>query len=181
MTMSDSARWLFKLLSILLQYPDEGLTSALADMEEYSAMLPEKIAEPVFGRFLPWLRNTPLLDAQEHYTQTFDHSPETCLYLTWRRWGEGKERGRELARLLQLFRDAGLECVSRDLPDYLPMILEFASVCFDDSGVGLLLDFGPEIEKLHVRLRENASPYADLLWLLAETVAPPRAQDAKER
>ncbi|MDR3568838.1 MAG: nitrate reductase molybdenum cofactor assembly chaperone [Syntrophobacteraceae bacterium] len=178
--MSESNRLTFKLLSIFLQYPDERLQGSLAHMEEFRAMLPEK-SSVILGRFLDWLRNTSLLQAQEHYTQTFDLSPQTCLYLTWRRWSDGKERGQELTRLLQAYRDGGFECVSKDLPDYLPMVLEFSSACPDDSGLGLLREFGPEIEKLHVDLRKSESPYADLLLLLTETVAAPRAEDTKER
>lgn len=92
--MSESRRFLFKLLSLLLQYPDTGLKSAFSDLEELSSKLSERSAELICRRFLPYLQTTPLLRAQEYYTQTFDLSPESCLYLTWHRWGEGEERGR---------------------------------------------------------------------------------------
>ena len=179
--MSESNRLTFRLLSLLLQYPDEWLKSAIADMEEFSEMLSERSAELIFGRFLPWLQNSTLLAAQEYYTQTFDLSPKACLHLTWDRSGDGKERGGELVRLLQAYREGGFECISKDLPDYLPMVLEFASVCHDGSGFELLREFGPEIEKLHLHLQACRSPYADLLSLLSETVSGTRAEDRKAR
>ncbi len=177
--MSESRRFLFKLLSLLLQYPDTGLKSAFSDLEELSSKLSERSAELICRRFLPYLQTTPLLRAQEYYTQTFDLSPESCLYLTWHRWREGEERGRDLARLLRIYRQAGYECVSKDLPDYLPLVLEFASVCPGDSGFGLLSKFSPEIEKLRVRLQESGSPYAGLLALLAEAVTEPQQEDRR--
>lgn len=177
--MTEPRRLLFKLLSLLLQYPDSGLRAALAGLEELSGELPTKDSEPIYRGFLPYLQTTPLVRAQQCYTQTFDLSPQTCLYLTWHRFGDGKERGADLARLLRVYRDGGFECVSKDLPDYLPMVLEFASVCLDDSGFGLLREFSPEIEKLRIHLQESESPYAGLLALLSETVAAPQAEDRR--
>ena len=177
--MTESRRLLLKLLSIYLQYPEGRLMGALPAMEECSETLPERSAGITFRGFLGYLQSTPLLRAQEYYTQTFDLNPATCLYLTWGRFGDGKERGPDLARLLRTYLDGGFECVSKDLPDYLPMVLEFASVCPDDSGFELLREFCPEIEKLHARLQESGSPYAGLLALLAETVAASPAEDRR--
>ncbi len=187
--MTESDRLLLKLLSILLQYPDDSLPGGLADPGELLEPAPGDFAmarlapggtpAELIGRFLAHLRSGPLLCAQEIYTRTFDLSPATCLYLTWHRRADAKERGGDLARLVGVYRDGGYECVSRDLPDFLPMILEFASVCADDSGLELLRDFSPEIEKIRLKLKESQSPYAELFDLLAEAIATPRAE--KER
>lgn len=166
--MTETGRLLCKLLSILLHYPDGLLMDSLGELEDLSAQASVSSAQLIGGSFLPYLRATPLLRAQEYYTRTFDLSPATCLYLSWHRLGESKERGAELARLRGLYRGEGLECVAADLPDYLPMILEFASICPGDAGLEVLRDYRPEIEKLHLRLKESQSPYEVLFTLLSE-------------
>jgi nitrate reductase delta subunit len=177
--MTESQRLLLKLLSILLLYPDELLMSGLSDLEEFSDTVSEKSAELIGRRFLPYLQGGPLLRAQECYTRTFDLSPENSLYLTWHRFGDGKERGAALASLRGIYRDNDCECVSTDLPDYLPMLLEFASICPDDSGLEVLRHFGPEIEKIHLHLQKSDSPYASLFALLTEAVAAPPDEEKR--
>jgi nitrate reductase delta subunit len=179
--MTEESRLLFKLLSILLHYPDALLMDSLGELGELSAEVSERSAELIGGSFLPYLEATPLLRAQEYYTKTFDLSPGTCLYLSWHRLGESKERGAELARLSGLYRSAGLECVAKDLPDYLPMILEFASICPGEGGLELLRDFSAEIEKIHLRLKENQSPYEVLFTLLSEAESLASSGSGKER
>ncbi|MGC9194374.1 MAG: nitrate reductase molybdenum cofactor assembly chaperone [Syntrophobacteraceae bacterium] len=179
--MTESSRLLFKLLSVLLHYPDSLLMDSLGEIEALSAEVSQRCEELIGGSFLPYLRATPLLRAQEYYTRTFDLSPTTCLYLSWHRLGESKERGAELARLSGLYRSEGLECVAEDLPDYLPMILEFASICPGDGGLELLRDFSPEIEKLRLRLKESQSPYEVLFALLSEVESLASGQSSKER
>ncbi|MGC8495185.1 MAG: nitrate reductase molybdenum cofactor assembly chaperone [Syntrophobacteraceae bacterium] len=179
--MTESGRFLAKLLSVALQYPDSELQTSLAELNELPEVLPDNSSEQILRGFLNYLENTPLLRAQECYSQTFDLSPDSCLYLTWHRWGENKERGADLARLVRIYRDGGFQCVTGDLPDYLPMVLEFASVCPDESGFKLLGEFGPEIDKIRQRLNESGSPYAGLLTLLSEKSFSPQPETAEER
>lgn len=179
--MTESGRFLAKLLSVALQYPDSELKTALAGLEDFSGVFPDSSSEQIWRGFLSYLQTTPLLRAQECYSQTFDLSPQSCLYLTWHRWGESKERGADLARLVRIYLDGGFECVTRDLPDYLPMVLEFASICPDESGFALLTEFSPEIEKIRGCLMENGNPYAGLLALLSEKSFSPQTEPAEER
>lgn len=177
--MTEAERLLLKVVSLLLQYPDRKLTTALAGLEGLSGELPASSSVPICHSFLAYLKTTPLLRVQETYTQTFDLNPSTCLYLTYHRWGDNKERGRNLTRLLQIYQDAGYESASGELPDYLPMVLEFASVCPGDTGIALLREFATEIEKLHSQLHESRSPYAGLLGLLAEMVTAPLLENKR--
>lgn len=177
--MTESDRLLLKLLSLLLQYPDPKLTADLAGLGELAGELPEACLEQIHRRFLPYLQSSPLLSIQQAYTQTFDLNPATCLYLTYHRWGDGKERGRDLARLRRSYQDAGYEDACGELPDYLPMVLEFASVSPGDTGFALLREFSSEIEQLHAHLQESRSPYAGLLGLLAEVFTAPGPEDER--
>ncbi len=179
--MTESGRFLAKLLSVALQYPDSELKTTLAGLDDLAGELPDNSSAQIWSGFLNYLQTTPLLRAQECYAQTFDLSPQSCLYLTWHRWGENKERGADLARLVRIYLDGGFECATRDLPDYLPMVLEFASVCPDESGLKLLGEFGPEIDKIRQRLNESGSPYAGLLALLSEKSFSPQTETAEER
>lgn len=178
--MTEPDRLLLKFLSLLLQYPDTGLKSALASLEELAGELPEASSSQICRRFLPYLKATPLLRIQEEYTQTFDLNPAGCLYLTYHRWGNDRKRGGALAGLHQTYHDCGYESTSGELPDYLPLVLEFASASPGDKGFEVLHQFSSEIEKLDTHLRERRSPYADLLGVLVEAVAE-RAPADKRR
>jgi nitrate reductase delta subunit len=71
-----------------------------------------------------------------------------------------------LLRLKRLYAQAGLELAREELPDYLPLVLEFASLAPGDVGETLLREHRPELELLRANLHDTGSPYADLLEAL---------------
>jgi nitrate reductase delta subunit len=85
------------------------------------------------------------------------------LNLTYHRWGDGKERGSALARLLHLYAKAGYEIADGELPDYLPLVLEFLSVGPPESAHEIMAEYHPQVSILASRLAESSSPYAALL------------------
>ena len=76
-----------------------------------------------------------------------------------------------LARLQQRYQDAGYERITGELPDYLPMMLEFLSVCRGSENTGLIWECLQGLEDVVDRLRKAAPPYAALLQPLIPMVA----------
>jgi nitrate reductase molybdenum cofactor assembly chaperone NarJ/NarW len=150
---------LFGLLSRLLQHPDEppGL-----DGDE----LPAGPAGDAVARFLSEVEAIPLDELQRDYVATFDFDRRTNLYLTYHLYGDRRRRGVELVRLKRRFREAHLELVDGELPDYLPVLLELAKLA-PQRGTALLAELRGPIELVHSNLRERGSPYAHLLEALA--------------
>ena len=166
--MRTEDRQLFKVVSILLRFPDQDLIDALPSVR--AALKDRSPGAPGVRchAFIDYLGTRPLVQLQEEFSRIFDLSPETCLNMTYHRCGEGRERGLALAGLIGLYRNSGYEIVGRELPDYLPLILEFLSICDEDAGLKIIKEWGDQVQKLAQHLKKDESPYAALIEALWE-------------
>ena len=113
------------------------------------------------------LRGGAAVPARERaYTATFDFDRRTNLCLTYHLYGDGRRRGIELVRLKRRFREAGLELQEGELPDFLPVLLEFAELA-PEPGMPLLAGLRSSIELVRAALHERGSPFAHLLDAVA--------------
>lgn len=166
--MTEEERTLLKVVSLLLQYPEASLLDSLASLEGAVSEISDPGAKARCGDFLNHLRNTPLLRLQETYSATFDLNPSTSLDLGYHRWGDGKGRGSALAHLVSLYSKAGYEVAKGELPDYLPLVLEFLSLCPEGMALEIIDGYGGQVTTLASRLAEEGSPYAGLLRIISE-------------
>jgi nitrate reductase delta subunit len=161
----------WKLLSVLLQYPEDELLDALPELERDAAQLPSAQRAPV-ERFLRHLGATAPAALRAEYVEAFDFDRRAALHLTWHTHGDRRQRGIELVRLKRHYAEAGLPLADGELPDYLPVLLEFAGLR-PDEGIALLVGLRPSLELVRAALHERQSPYAGLLD--AVCVALPKA------
>lgn len=150
-----------KLASVLLQYPTTALFDGLDTLDTFAAGANPKSAREAFGRFLGWLRATPPNQVAQHYVRTFDLHRKCTLYLTYYRYGDTRKRGMAMVIFKTAYRDAGFVPSDDELPDYLPMVLDFAALC--PRGQRLLSAHRPDLELLRRNLTKAESPYADLV------------------
>ena len=156
----------FKLASVLLQYPTMALFDGLDYLDATAAGSPRSSREP-FCRFLAWLRVTPPAEVARHYVETFDLRRRCALYLTYYRHGDTRRRGMAMLEFKAAYRTAGFEPVTRDgeageeLPDYLPLVLDFAAL--HPRGEKLLRAHRADLELLLRGLRQAGSPYAGVV------------------
>jgi nitrate reductase delta subunit len=176
--MTNEECTLLKLASLLLQYPESTLLDSLGSFEAAVSGMSSPDSRAVYSDFLNHLRNIPLLRLQESYTATFDLNPSTSLDLGYHRWGEGKERGGALARLASLYLEAGYEITGCVLPDHLPLVLEFLSLCPEEMALEIIKEYGSQIATLASRLLEDGSPFAALFRLVSETLRNPAPKPA---
>jgi nitrate reductase molybdenum cofactor assembly chaperone len=120
--MTDEKRALLKLLSLCLAYPD---AETLPEMENAAAGVGEPRARERLSHFMTLMRAQSVLKLQEHYTAVFDMNPSASLNLTYHLMGDREDRGRALAELLEVYLRAGFEPAVNELPDFLPLMLEF--------------------------------------------------------
>ena len=161
---------LLKHLSLLIQDPDDGFITSLAALK---ASVEKTIDSPAKGKllgFLSGIESMPSIGLQEHFTQNLDINPATCLNLTYHSLGDAEDRGRILADIDQVYLRAGFERTTGELPDYLPLVLEFLSVCPRAEGAELLWQHLGATGSIAEKLVELESPYQGLLELLAEHV-----------
>ena len=161
-----------RALAALLCYPTEDLVDALPDL---APILP-----PTVAPLIAYLGGTDLLDAQERYVGLFDRTRSVSLHLFEHVHGDGRERGPAMVELNGLYADAGLFPDTHELPDFLPMLLEFASVS-PEQGQALLTNAAPVIDLLHQRLDDRESPYATAIAAVLHWIGrQPTRQDVPE-
>ena len=148
----------FKLASVLLQYPTQAIFDGLATIEQHVAAVPSRPSREALGRFVAWLRVTDPTDIAEHYVRTFDLRRRCALYLTYPRYGDTRKRGMAMLVFKTAYRDAGFVPTDDELPDYLPMVLDFAALT--PRGEKLLHGHRADLELLHRALDQANSPYA---------------------
>jgi nitrate reductase delta subunit len=157
----------YKLLSVLLRYPDERLAASRGELVAGIESLADSPARDALRRFSGFLLAADALELSQTYVETFDLRRRTSLYLTYYVHGDTRKRGMALLRLKRLYAAAGLELAGGELPDYLPLMLEFAALAPGGLGETLLLEHRPALELLRHGLDEAGSPYAHLLDAVA--------------
>jgi nitrate reductase delta subunit len=173
----------YRIVSSLLEYPDADLRAALPEIQAAVAgaddIGPEE--RSVLAAFLDKLTarvtSEPLV-LEEDYVRTFDMVPEHSLHLTHHLIGEDKNRGPALIDLGEYYKGYGFElnADAKELPDYLPLMLEFISMLEGEEAKLFLSRWTKVLRQLRVNLEDAGSSYADLLKLLelrSQLVAAP--------
>lgn len=160
----------YQAASMCLHYPDGRCYDHLALLRRGLA----DIAGAESGGIttvLDYLAGTAPGDAAQHYVTVFDTKPRRTLYLTWYSDGDTRRRGSSLAELKGLYRTHGFRLTAEELPDYLPVMLEFAAKAAA-PGQRLLAGFRPALELLHHNLEDFGTPYAAVVRAVADTLPP---------
>lgn len=154
-----AAARLFKLSSLLLQYPDERLIAGRAELGRAVGELGRGRAERRLREgWQGWAAVEPEA-LRERYVETFDFRPANSLYLTYHSYGDRRERGMALIALKQRYEAAGLDLETAELPDYLPLMLEFAALA-PDAGAEALIEHRESLEVLGESLAVEGSLWA---------------------
>ncbi|RQO73199.1 nitrate reductase molybdenum cofactor assembly chaperone [Aquitalea sp. FJL05] len=163
---------LYKISSVLLCYPEPELLAALDDIRQQLEASPT--AASMLQPLLVQLEGGDLIRLQENYVQTFDRSPAHSLHLFEHIHGEDRARGQAMVDLLEEYKEHGFEPVCAELPDYVPLFLEFLTQCEPQEADRLLGDAVHVLGHIAGKLRESSSPYAGVLDLLVwlSPVAP---------
>ncbi|WP_417234960.1 nitrate reductase molybdenum cofactor assembly chaperone, partial [Arthrobacter sp.] len=132
---------------------------------------PDPAALAGMGTLLDHLGSTGLRELERAYVETYDLSRKHALYLSYWTDGDTRRRGEVLGRFKQAFRDSGLMVTpGGELPDYLPIVLEFAALADPVRGRELLTEFRPSLEMLRLALEEHGSPYAPVVAAVCSTL-----------
>jgi len=170
----------FKALGALLDYPTPELHAAADEIEQ--ALCEERALAPAelegVRAFIERLRRSDVMDLQEYWISLFDRSKRLALHLYEHSYGESRDRGQAMVNLALTYRMNGFELNAAEMPDYLPLFLEFLSVIPEVHAKRYLTDALEIIDALRIRLEERDSPYAALLTALVTLAS--READADE-
>ncbi len=159
---------IYTLLSRLLDYPDAEL---IASLPEFIQLLKQDPAVSAQEReallpLISWMLLHDLTGLQAEYVQTFDMTPEHDLHLTHHLFGDDRGRGPALIDLSEHYKGLGLELEAGEIPDYLPLILEFVSTLEEMQARVFLGDAAKVLKVLADNLEKKQSPYARLLRIV---------------
>ncbi|MER6333381.1 nitrate reductase molybdenum cofactor assembly chaperone [Streptomyces sp. NPDC001034] len=161
-----------RIASVLLRYPDEAVLACLGDV---TAALPA-VVDPVdrtrLAAVCHHLSGLSPTEAAQRYVDTFDHTRRRSMHLTYYRHGDTRARGMALLTLKHTYRQAGHEPPESELPDFLPLVLEFAALA-PGPGHRVLLQCRAGLELLRQALREHSSPYTGVLDTLSDRLPEP--------
>lgn len=171
----------FKVLSLLLSYPTPEIQAAsceFADILTGEAIVPDDHLLPLRA-LIEEYRTSELLDLQERYVLLFDRTRSLSLHLFEHVHGESRDRGQAMVDLKAMYEARGLEIESSELPDFIPLFLEFLSTLPEANALDLLRQPAHVIAALGKRLARRESSYAAVMLALAAIAeADPKATEA---
>lgn len=170
---------ILKVLSLLLSYPEAEMLAALDEMAEVverENLLPEDHKKSVLA-LIDSYRGADLLDSQEAYVALFDRGRFLSLHIFEHVHGESRDRGQAMVNLLQMYEAHGFEMSTHELPDYIPLFLEFLSQQEQAEAVQLLHDAMPVLSLLGARLTERGSGFHAVFDALAGFAGEPEELD----
>jgi len=168
----------WKALAALLAYPTPELVGALP---EISAIVDR---DPKLGRrertavraLVRELAASDLLDAQERYVAMFDRGRATSLHLFEHVHGESRDRGQAMVDLNAVYARAGLKLTTNELPDYLPVMLEFLSTQPEEVSAAMIDDCAHILGKVGETLARRTSAYAAVFAAVLALAGQPRLE-----
>lgn len=173
----------FKVLSALLTYPSEDLVAAaplLGVVLDEEGLVPVAVRERL-DVLIEELATGDLYDLQERYGLLFDRSRSLALHLFEHVHGESRDRGQAMVDLKTLYENAGFVITANDLPDFIPLFLEFLSTQPVDAARELLAQPAHILAAIAERLERRKSSYKavfDALVAIAE--AKPEREAVEE-
>ncbi len=167
----------FKALSALLTYPSAELQQAIPELTvaiDAEALLPAALRRQL-ACLLDEIAGGDLYDLQERYVLLFDRTRSLSLHLFEHVHGESRDRGQAMIDLKALYENAGLEIDSAELPDFVPLFLEFLSTRSRREAYELLGQPAHIFAALAERLRKRQSAYEAIFRALtALAVSKPK-------
>ncbi|MBZ0071756.1 MAG: nitrate reductase molybdenum cofactor assembly chaperone [Thiohalobacteraceae bacterium] len=156
---------IFQIIATLLHYPDESLWRHVEPLRQ--ALTEEAVLnaaeQDALDGFLDDLIGHDLIDAQARHVDTFDRGRARSLYLFEHVYGESRDRGQAMVELNRLYRRHGYVISARELPDYLPLYLEFLSRLPPGEALERLGEIGGLVQHLYAQLVERRNRHAVLL------------------
>ncbi|HEY7549939.1 MAG TPA: nitrate reductase molybdenum cofactor assembly chaperone [Hyphomicrobiaceae bacterium] len=168
-----------KVLSALLSYPNAELQAAVPEMRaalDAERRLPRKNRDRL-NRLLEEIATRDLYDLQERYVLLFDRTRSLSLNLFEHVHGESRDRGQAMVDLMALYERNGLAIRAGELPDHLPLFLEFLSEVSEVEARGLIAETAHILEAIRQRLKKRKVPYSSIFSCVL-TLAGTRPQSA---
>lgn len=172
-----------RALAMVFDYPVEALQMHSAELSRL--LEPLQADQQCRGRtlsaLLQHLRDADLMDLQAEYVDTFDRGRTTSLNLFEHVHGDSRDRGQAMVDLMAQYSEVGLELQTNQLPDYLPVYLEYCSVLDPSAACGALQEIALLLANLTAALDRRESPWVAAGAVLSTLAGEPDWRGAVER
>lgn len=168
-----------KIISLLLSYPEEELQQSGNLIRATLDQLSDLDASEIVGlkSLVSAISDRDIYEVQEDYVLLFDRTRSLSLHLFEHVYGENRDRGQAMVDLKDMYDQAGFEIDVHEMPDYLPMFLEFLSTRSDEEARHLLGETLHIISAIRQRLQKRGSVYA-AAFVALENLSGKRADEA---
>jgi len=151
-----------QICSTLLRYPDQSVIRYIDSIRHELESLPPYFKKRI-SDFIEYYTSRDIIGLQEEYVETFDMNEKNSLYLTYHKTGEGEDRGEDLLRIKNLYSLSNFSPQTSELPDYLPLFLEFLSVADPKTAGQAIKVYGSYVSIIADNLKKSKSPYYMIL------------------
>lgn len=171
---------IYQVSSVLFRYPSEEIRQTIPELLE----LAHRIDNPAFveavEQIRDWYASAPLEKIAAEYVQEYDLSRRHALHLSYWTEGDTRRRGAALGRFKKMYRDSGMVTdLHGELPDYLPLVLEFAALIDRKSGRAALQAYRPSLELLRLALRDDKLAFHGLVECICATLPGESPEDVQ--
>ena len=154
----------YKILSLLLSYPNKELQFFLSDVEkelrDELLLQEDRIIE--ISKFCKRFYQLDLTDWQGEYVQLFDYSRSVSLHIFEHIKGDSRDRGQAMVNLMEFYKEKGMHLTAKELPDYIPAFLEFLSTLSINKSAELLGETVNIMDKINEALSESKNLYSSI-------------------
>jgi nitrate reductase delta subunit len=165
---------LLSIVSVLLDYPTPDTVALYPNLAVRAQHLPAGSTKEALTSFMGWWVDLPADEREQRYVAAFDFRRRTPLHLTYLTHGDTRNRGAALLQIKHVLLRHGYDISSGELPDYLPLLLEFAAD--EPRGIRLLGSHRRSLELLRRSLADFDDPFASLIAAVLAVL--PRLDDA---
>lgn len=172
---------IYQVSSVLFRYPTDEIRAMFPEL----LGLAESINNPDFvdavRQVENWYSSAPLEEVQGEYVQEYDLSRRHSFHLSYWTEGDTRRRGEALTRFKQMYRDSGMVTdLQGELPDYLPLVLEFTALVDARAGRAALQAYRPSLEMLRMALDGDKLAFAGLVTCICNTLPGESPEDAAQ-
>lgn len=159
----NTVHQVLQLCSYLLSYPDQEFINSFEELEEELELLPFSHIKKELQLFCETAKHLPLSKLIAAYVNTFDFGKKTNLYITYMTNGEQRERGLDLLFLKNYYKLQGFDVTDKELPDYLPIMLEFAGQVDTETMKPVFERYLPNIQEIESHLHREENFYGHIM------------------
>lgn len=173
-----------RIISILMGYPTQEVANSTAELKlaVNAASELSTSAQEQLNNLIDDIYQGDLMDSQEKYLGLFERGRHLSLLLFEHVHGESRDRGQAMVDLMSVYEAKGLEINVRELPDHIPLYIEYLAHCSTDEIIEGLADVSHILAMLSARLFERGSLYHTLFDSLIEIAhVDVNVQDLRER